>query len=225
MKIVKQDKYKIGDKVKILNRKEFEKVYNHDIMWKYAGQIVTVSDFKFDLGVPDKFTDQYFIKEDKGNWKWYPWLIEGKVVYENEPCYYMGRGNGKSGRSIENMPIGYAIEDIKKGQLLEMDARTGFIKPVQPVPMTKRKWTEAEIAEAKDIVYDYLTQNRRISSVSIVQEGKRTAVTVHWTDYPSKTFVAWCCDNDEYNKDIGLMVALCKSELRKLPQWIKGDKA
>lgn len=76
-RIVKQDKYDVGDKVKVRNDIWLGEYHPHasvvSDMLKYAGQIVTVKK----INQPN---DNFYINEDDGNWCWAPEMMEGKVV-------------------------------------------------------------------------------------------------------------------------------------------------
>lgn len=78
-KIVKQDKYKVGDKVKIVDKFTPDCHPNSEgRMNKYLGTVMTIEKV---------FPGWYKMKEDKGDvrrWSWYPDSIEGKVVEESE---------------------------------------------------------------------------------------------------------------------------------------------
>jgi hypothetical protein len=79
-KIVKQDKYQVGDKVKIVDKFTPECFPNNEgYMDKYLGTVMTIEEVH---------PCWYKMKEDKGDsrqWNWYPDSIEGKVVEESEP--------------------------------------------------------------------------------------------------------------------------------------------
>lgn len=78
-----------------------------------------------------------------------------------------------------------------------------------------RKWTEAEIQEAKLIVYDLFFANRLKMSIHIGHDG------VTYAERNGKHFVAKCHHTNEPNEHIGRMVVLCKAAGRELPAWIK----
>ena len=86
-----------------------------------------------------------------------------------------------------------------------------------PKKPAMRKWTEAEITEAKAITCDLF--------FSIV--GKNFGYK--FLDYycrihmNGKEFTAKACNTDEPNINIGRMVALCKATGRPFPDWIRKE--
>jgi len=94
----------------------------------------------------------------------------------------------------------------------------------------KRKWTEAEMREAKDIVYGLMI-DRSFSAIQVdsTHSEKSKVITAHYIQrqYDNSWSIiegasAKCSDGDEYNEAIGIMVAVCKLCKEKLPSWIKG---
>lgn len=94
-KIIKQDKYEVGDKVKIVdkwNDKTMENTFGH--MDKYLGTVMTIRRI-----CPDG--DYQMIEDEReyaGGWYWNKYCIEGKVVDTKEtpveppkPTYYNGK--------------------------------------------------------------------------------------------------------------------------------------
>jgi hypothetical protein len=92
-KIIKQDKYEVGDKVKIVdkwNDKTKENSVGH--MDKYLGTVMTIRGMRY---------GEYRMEEDKADWDdgwyWNKYCIEGKVVDSKEPpkpvkpTYYNGK--------------------------------------------------------------------------------------------------------------------------------------
>lgn len=82
-----------------------------------------------------------------------------------------------------------------------------------------RKWTEAEITEAKCIIAEIEVEGVIYSKASALGfEGTNTNAS-----FNHKESIARCSVHDEYNMYIGSMVALCKASGRKLPSWINKD--
>jgi hypothetical protein len=89
------------------------------------------------------------------------------------------------------------------------------------VPKEKplRKWTDAEIMEAKAIIGEFLTRNScYFSYKSYINKNRGDAICVY---VGNEKGVAKCCATDDWNYYIGTMVALCKATGRELPKWIK----
>lgn len=95
----------------------------------------------------------------------------------------------------------------------------------------KRKWTEAEIQEAKNIVYEAMTgiefncitvcsENYEKKDITATLYGKTSETT--WQ--VKKTATAKCCSTDTYRFEIGYMVAVCKVLGHPLPTWFYGGK-
>jgi len=138
---------------------------------------------------------------------------------------YYGRGNGKSSRSLENVPIGYAIENINAGDMLTLDAKTGAIKKAivasnfrECVP-EKRKWTDAEIQEARVTVLSYNLDTKYMCTSDPMVIG------AYYFNTKTKRYqcaTAICMKNDTFDYWIGRMVACLKVHDKQLPEWIKG---
>lgn len=113
-KIVKQDKYQVGDKVKIVDKFTPDCHPNPEgYMNKYLGTVMTIEKV---------FPGWYKMKDDKGDvrqWSWYPDSIEGKVVEESEPK--------KVEEPVEPFPNGTLVKIIKK---LEYDVPEGALGKV-----------------------------------------------------------------------------------------------
>lgn len=87
-----------------------------------------------------------------------------------------------------------------------------------------RKWTDAEIMEAKAIVaeqiYLFFKDDPNTKFGNEPTEGEDIPSRYH-----GKRVYAHCCKTDEWNIWIGRMVAMCKATGRDLPAWIsKGAK-
>jgi len=84
--VVKQEKYEVGDKVKIVDLEELKNSFccNPDgFMDKWADKIMTI----------EKICDGYFRtredrKDEHGSWAWYPDMIAGKVIYDEPELFY-----------------------------------------------------------------------------------------------------------------------------------------
>jgi hypothetical protein len=119
-RIVKQDKYEVGDKVKVREDLKFGEYYRNasviEDMLKYAGEIMTV----FKTGGRD---DDFILTEDERNWTWKPEMFEGKVIEdtaENTPLTADGFKVGDrvkviANNSSHNFPLGEIIELIEDG--------------------------------------------------------------------------------------------------------------
>lgn len=77
IRIVKQKKYEVGDKVKVRADLRYGEYYPKasvvESMLKYAGQFVTIKR----MYQPN---DNFYINEDNGAWCWTPEMFEGKVI-------------------------------------------------------------------------------------------------------------------------------------------------
>lgn len=110
---------------------------------------------------------------------------------------------------------------------------------------TKRKWTDAEIAEAKRYVADKMYALTKEGKFIFFYGCKAFPNWMEATLFRSddsdndflfgdkntklsatcvKTAIAKCCPTDTYNADIGKMVAVCKLFKEPYPSWMKGDK-
>jgi hypothetical protein len=84
----------------------------------------------------------------------------------------------------------------------------------------KRKWTDEQIQEAKDIVMLF---NEGTSYM--VETDKFHVIGAYWLNPKTKHYqcaTATCAPNDTYNYWIGRMVACLKVHDRQLPEWVKG---
>lgn len=118
-----------------------------------------------------------------------------------------------------------------------------WVKPA-PLAPTKRTYTPAQIAEARDIVYRIMTKPGLCKAflVDLNQNGSSydakdtdNAKTPHvlailledgidgWKE--DRRAVAFCAPDDEWNDDIGRMVALCKLTGTAMPDWVNGGKS
>lgn len=81
-----------------------------------------------------------------------------------------------------------------------------------------RKWTDAEIMEAKSIVAECLYEVASGTSFVItpISDGEQILMAIR-----GKTYFSNCCESDEWNVWIGRMVAFSKATGRKLPSWIQ----
>lgn len=187
---------------------------------------------------------------------------------------YYGRGNGKSMKTAKNTADSISIdvnapekmtqEEYDKIEsnlwrtVNELDARTSGLycsiyvnyaeriiaELKKRIVHEKRKWTEAEITEAKRYVADKmysLTKERKLicfyldtakPTETIAVLYKRTTPTwpmVQHNDFEIiaediKKAIAKCCPTDEQNDDIGKMVATKKLFNEQLPAWMGNKK-
>ena len=106
-----------------------------------------------------------------------------------------------------------------------------LIKGITPISIKENKhsYTAEQIADAKQIVSDILLNAcRRGWQVSY---GFHNNEDVIWARYviPEKHpmgeyHVAKCSETDEYNPYIGIMIALCRANGRKVPDWVYGNE-
>ena len=119
--------------------------------------------------------------------------------------------------------IGTAGEDLKAGDLLMIDKNGYLVKH----RVEKRKWTNEQIQEAKDIVYGFCTNIAYGYAITFVITGEKTLAR-KIQDIGRKTWTEVSCNrstpspNDEYNIEIGKMVACCKLLHESLPKWVLG---
>lgn len=108
-------------------------------------------------------------------------------------------------------------------------------KIIAPLALTKRTYTPAQIAEARDIVYRLCEQvwtDKNMNGICFFQPANKRCVGVFTTHGSGITGIketgrasARCSDNDVFDESIGRMVALCKLTGTPLPAWIKGGKS
>lgn len=111
---------------------------------------------------------------------------------------------------------------------------------------SKRQYTADQIGEAKAISYEILT-HPGMCKATLIHVGERGVtydnddesnhgkphVTVILLDsrFCSSEHIykkirratAFCSPNDEWNTDIGIMVALCKLTNTQMPKWVRGE--
>lgn len=154
---------------------------------------------------------------------------------------YYGRGNGKSKKSTDKAcPFcGHSVDIYKNGldkwtadcsncdcvrsEICESEEEARKYwndrqSPVHFVP-EKRKWTEAEIQEARRTVLSYNLDTKYMctSDPMIVGAYYFNTKTKHY-----QCATATCMKNDTFDYWIGRMVACLKVHDKQLPEWIKG---
>lgn len=105
----------------------------------------------------------------------------------------------------------------------------GYIQTDHVASLTpKHKWTKEQRAEARAISYRLLVGNPSPESSGwnhllfpLISFNRVTGETKASVGV-GKTARAKCQPNDEYNYDIGIMVAMCKLYGHRLPDWIHG---
>jgi len=128
---------------------------------------------------------------------------------------------------------------ITIGTIVLHDAEYLVIEPDQP---QKHRYTEEQIAEARQITYDELFKVWRgggCQAIHFVEmqpddfshqddddrrfKGKPRTLCTKIRSYSGAKLQrthAFCAPNDEWTPEIGRMVAICKMTGRKLPDWL-----
>jgi hypothetical protein len=89
----------------------------------------------------------------------------------------------------------------------------------------KRTFTPEQISEARDIVYRILTngivcQVENVGNLVRVHRFERKAGSNYTLEMTAQNY-AECSDNYEFNRDVGICIALCKLTGEKLPDWLE----
>jgi len=106
------------------------------------------------------------------------------------------------------------------------DSEYVVLEPIE----VKRAYTAEQIREARDIVYrEMIDRVRTPIAVNYDEDTKTATARMFDTDCKGKILLvgketAKCSDNDTPNKDVGMMVAICKLTGEKLPKWVKGER-
>lgn len=86
---------------------------------------------------------------------------------------------------------------------------------------SKHSYTAEQIAEAQRIIGELVVASRYGEDYAILDDEKSRKCWVH---YGCKTYTAYCSEDDEYNLYIGIMIAMCKANGRKVPDWVYGNE-
>ena len=86
---------------------------------------------------------------------------------------------------------------------------------------SKHSYTAEQIAEAQRIIGELVVASRYGEDYEILDDEKSRKCWVH---YDCKTYTAYCSEDDEYNLYIGIMIAMCKANGRKVPDWVYGNE-
>jgi hypothetical protein len=122
---------------------------------------------------------------------------------------------------IQHFGCASGLAQFPKGCCIE-DSEYVVLENYVPKETPLRKWTDAEIMEAKLIIAEiYAVSAYKMVCSHGWDKSENAYLCV--VGYCGKTFEAKCCPTDEPNTYIGLMVALCKATRRKLPSWIRKD--
>jgi hypothetical protein len=125
-------------------------------------------------------------------------------------------------------PLNIIYKDKPTKQYTEIRCKEcGQVVAYDEVIPQKRVYTAEQIQEAKDIVYrimtnliggvtiDFLFLGKVTKCVKLIYKGNND-----WTETESAK--VRCSDGDEYNRDIGMMVAICKLTGTDCPSWVRG---
>jgi hypothetical protein len=118
---------------------------------------------------------------------------------------------------------------------------------LEPIAPIKRVYTAEQIQEARDIVYRIMTSQKSFLSAIRLYTYPPNSITYldvkdaqnkskprtiaklifeHLSDCDwseARRSIAFCHDNDEWNDEVGRMVAICKLTGEKLPKWVRGE--
>lgn len=170
-----------------------------------------------------------------------------EIVDDSKLCGY----NVGDTATIVSDPSSVSAEPLLSLEMYDRGSQVAIAKRIRPCetkaeqPPKKHAYTPEQIQEARDIVYRLLTSTDALSAIymysfkcSILDKadvpniGKPHTVSV-WLSNRNQPFncfiekkraVAFCSPGDEWNDDIGRMVALCKLLNKPLPKWIYSNK-
>jgi hypothetical protein len=125
--------------------------------------------------------------------------------------------------------IGFQWHDMCDGKEVDVTSKSrGSIGSCVILPQwcyeipTLHRHTPEQIAEAQRIIGEIVADFKFGQCYYIRDESDRE-LTIRYTAEEADgmhTITAHCSPHDEFNRTIGIMVALCKATGRKLPDWI-----
>ena len=98
---------------------------------------------------------------------------------------------------------------------------TQWVSPCDLAPINHRH-TPEQIAEAQRIIGEIVAGFKK-GQCFLIRDESEKELTIRYTAETADdmhTITAHCSPHDEFNRTIGIMVALCKATGRKLPDWI-----
>jgi len=125
--------------------------------------------------------------------------------------------------------VGYQWHDMCDGKEVDVTSESrGSIGVCVILPQwcyeipTLHRHTPEQVAEAQRIIGEIVSGFRNFECFFIRDESDRE-LSIYYTKEVRDgmhTITAHCSPHDEFNRTIGLLVALCKATGRKLPDWI-----
>lgn len=169
------------------------------------------------------------------------------VVTGEHWCCNAGQVVRYTGKDSSCGQLGYFVwENMPKYEQIALWWKWLHPSPAAPLPPTPHRYTPEQITEARDVVYRLMTGLSCIETVQAVpvranfldHDDKRnrdkphTVARLYSTDgcldidemKEQRRAVAFCSPDDEWNDDIGRLVALCKLLHEPMPAWIGGVK-
>lgn len=208
---------KVGDTIKVVNAKLAEGRYKN-------GDILTVEQIMLNNGV--------YVKEHnrclwESEYEVVPNIRKGDTVRLIDK-FYEHKVFKKQLRSVRKSIASLGGKVEKVNYIFKDRASVGFINCTTPLELlervesTKHRYTDEQIAEAERIIGEIVAGFREGECFYVL------VVTAHGIAIRYRTgmndcygrFDSRCSPNDEFNRTIGVMVALCKAVGRKLPEWV-----
>lgn len=88
-------------------------------------------------------------------------------------------------------------------------------------PTYKHSYTAEQIAEAQRIIGELVADSNNGKGCRMISDTKKKKC---FAIVGCNTYTAHCSDGDEYNRYIGIMIALCRANGRKVPDWVYGNE-
>lgn len=85
----------------------------------------------------------------------------------------------------------------------------------------KHSYTAEQIAEAQRIIGELVVASRYEEGYEILDDENKKKC---WVIMGYNAYTAHCSEGDEYNLYIGIMIAMCKANGRKVPDWVYGNE-
>ncbi len=228
---------KVGDKVRVVNPTKTGGYYK-------KGDVLTVSD-RCQWGIAVKESSTPLL-----HWEYelYEPIKVGDTVtlidnfYEHEACKAEPRIRRKSIASLDGDVFNIThinlsnrasttsgiVWSIPIDLLRKVDdgintGRTQFVHKTDLEPYDGiHRHTPEQVAEAQRIIGEIVAGFRNFECFFIRDDSDRE-LSIYYTKEVRDgmhTITAHCSPHDEFNRTIGLLVALCKATGRKLPDWI-----
>lgn len=209
-------KFKQGDKVRLK-----QDYYKHDwfrglyrerrkAISEKVGKVARIttesmaeaySSMRFPLGLVEiRFNDRSFLRVHED-------MLESVAtrVTDTEPTYAVAN---YCNDLLETISLITASEEFKR--LERIYGRT-----------SKHSYTAEQIAEAQRIIGELVVASRYGEDYEILDDENKKKC---WVTVGCKTYTAYCSEDDEFNEYIGIMIAMCKANGRKVPDWVYGNE-